>query len=159
MFDDKEYSLHEVRYGIEHIFFRELFFEKGVELINPLLEKGPEFVYGFCQNIYADAGIETLYTQEDYTVDSYKIPELNAALIEIGMPQPETTPLCHRIYFVFNRDLSRRSMFTIEKAADNSDVSAYLCGWGNERQHLNYGEAPEDEDSQMTAILNIFGNS
>ena len=72
-----------------------------------------------------------------------KIDEDNR-LILLGLPSPECEPLCYRVYFLFNRDFTKKAYFTIEKGM----TGGFLCQWNELGLHINIGKINHPELEQ-----------
>ena len=123
-----ETKIGRLRYQVEHVFFRDFFFQNGAGLIDALLEP-----HGM-GNVYCTALQEMRahpkYYDDEFGLESMKTDEGNY-MVSCRLPKPEHIGLCYRMHFIFNADFSKSAYYTIERTADGAE----LCVWDSESSH------------------------
>lgn len=61
-------------------------------------------------------------------------------LVCVDLPEPETEPLCRRIYFVCNGDYEKAMYFTVEKGISGT----FLCSRDRDGNHYTYDVEADD---------------
>lgn len=125
----------EIRYWVEHEYIPKKLLRgrKGRrrEFLNNLI-KDPYRV--FLQQ-YEKLGIAFLYQKEDFHCMTKTGEDYNITMLIL--PAPESTPLCYRVYIVWDDELKSMKYFTIESGATRENV--FLCSWDKRKNHYNYG--------------------
>ena len=155
-----ETKIGRLRYQVEHVFFRDFFFQNGAGLIDALLEP-----HGM-GNVYCTALQEMRahpkYYDDEFGLESMKTDEGNY-MVSCRLPKPEHIGLCYRMHFIFNADFSKSAYYTIERTADGAE----LCVWDSESSHrvIHAIEQPdwkatdnpvEAMREELTEIVSLF---
>lgn len=139
----------DVRYYIEHIMLKDLFFKDTKAIVSNISEK-------LLYDIYLDMYNTNNAVQDfdnDFEVRKMKIAE-NHYMACCFLPKPIYTPLCYRIYLCFDENTKKLGYFTIEKST--MDDSAFVCSWDAQGTHHNYGQiasAVFDTDTEMMMAI------
>lgn len=151
-------SLKEVRYYIEHQLLPELFFEQKSDFIDAMLDEERNLLYECMTKICEEENIPCPYKEEQYKIDCYKIGE-NEYMIKAIFPTPEETPLCSKVYFMFDEEFNNIQYFTVERDQVKGKKQVYhLCGWDEEHNHLNYGQAPNGIKALDNTVVKYYLN-
>lgn len=146
------------RYYVEHVMFRRFFADRPKELTDILL--GNNGGYGLYRSCYEQLAADFPYTPEDFVVKRLKAGSGCTALC-ICLPKPEFTPICYRVYFVFNEDFSKTEYYTIER----SPISGgFLCRWDGDLHENIHGISQSGIDNfsdeslkiEFKAIVDLF---
>ena len=121
-------KIGQLRYKVEHEFFRDFFYKNGTGLIDALLEP-----HGM-GNVYCTALKEMRahpkYYDDEFGLESMKT-DLGNYMVSCRLPKPEHIGLCHRMHFIFNSDFSQLAYYTIERTAEGGE----LCMWDAQGNH------------------------
>ena len=129
-------SLERARNHFEHSALPRYFYDDPANMLAVLEERG---TFAMWQSLADENGVAYPYREEDYAQIRYDLSD-GAEILQILMPAPEATPLCYRVYMVYNPGTGSAGYYTVEY--DNLlGESAFLCGWTKEREHMNYGGA------------------
>lgn len=139
-------TLERMRYFFEHDVMPRYFHEDPQVMLDVLKERG---IYPLWSVLADENGVEYPYQEEDFSLSWYDVN--GATVLQIGMPAPEVSPQCFRIYMVYDPATGSAGYYTIEY--DNLlGETAFLCAWTADRTHMNYGGAeildPSAEDYQ-----------
>lgn len=152
-------SLKEARYYMEHQFLPKLFFEKKADFINAILDEESNLLYEFITQVCEEENISCPYEAEQYKIDYYQIGETEY-MIKVMLPSPEETPLCSKVYFLFDEELNNLHYFTVECDQEKGRKQGYfLCGWDEEHNHLNFGQAPNGTKELDDTVIKYYLNS
>lgn len=130
-------TLEQARYHFEHNALPRYFYDDPANVIDVLSNNG---VYRLWKAFADENGIAYPYTAEDCREVLFDADDGTAILL-LTLPWPEATPLCFRIYMVYNASTGAAGYYTVEYNNLLGDA-AFLCGWSAEREHTNYGDAP-----------------
>lgn len=131
-----ESIIGQIEYEIQHIALPSLFFDDPIYVANNMVENYLAFVYKqvFKNNRTSKPDeIACPYTVNDFKVHRIAMDEHNF-LIRCDLPKPIYTPLCYRIYFVFNDTFDKLRFYTIEKGPFGT--GGFLCSWDANREHM-----------------------
>lgn len=152
-------SLKKARYYMEHQLLPELFFEDKSDFIDAILDEDRNLLYEFMIKVCEEENISCPYKEEQYKVDFYKISETEY-MIKATFPLPEDTPLCSKVYFMFDECFDNLKYYTIERNQIKGKKRIYyLCGWDEEHNHLNYGQAPNGTKELDDTVIKYYLNS
>ncbi len=139
-------TLERMRYFFEHNVMPRYFHEDPQMMLDVLKENG---IYALWASLADENGVEYPYQEGDFTLNWYE-PD-GMTVLQIGMPAPEVSPQCFRIYMAYDPASGSAGYYTIEY--DNMlGEAAFLCSWTADMTHMNYGGAeildPAAEDYQ-----------
>ena len=135
----------QIGYNIQHIILRDLFYKAPKAFASKISNM---FLADLYTEMYVENKSTSPYTLSDFYINKMMIDD-NHFLACCELPKPKYTPLCYRIYILFNKDFADIAYFTIEKGP--YDNGGYLCSWDAKKNHLNYHQiddlewAPEKE--------------
>ena len=69
------------------------------------------------------------------------------------MPEPEETLNCRAVYFCFSR-LSGSNFYATSELTEKKTF--FLCGWGEDNTHINFGDAPVKPEAEMKKVAELF---
>ena len=118
----------QLRYQVEHEFFRDFFFQNGPGLIDSILE--PHGLGNVFCTALKELRSHPKYYDDEFRIDSMKT-DAGDYMVSCKLPTPEHIGLCYRMHFAFSPDFSRSAYYTIERAAEG----ATLCMWDSEGNH------------------------
>ena len=108
------------------------------------------------------------YPEKDYIVHWYTVDQ-KAELVQIELPDPDSSTLCYRIYFVYGPDDDDVVYYTLE-SDDFAPDTTFLCTWDKDRNHevLNtldnldkkdggYADALKKEAEMIAQMAGISG--
>lgn len=140
----------EVRNQFEHSMLPRYFYDSPEAMLNGLQEVG---LYWLWESIATENGADPFYPAGDYVEHWYTTGD-GATLLQIELPRPDANLLCFRIYFVYDPATGSAGYYTAEYDNLLGD-SAMLCGWTQDRTHVNYGGTflPEEVQDYGAALL------
>ena len=155
--------MNEERYYLEQTYIpKKLFGGKEMRnlFLSGLMENGEEMLLMLFNTIYRSQGKKCPYTAEQFSLRGIRAtpPDENGQeflVILIDMPEPEDMTLASRLYVCLSLELDDPGYFLVEKSFENSSA---LCGVNKEGMHLNYGEAPEDENEQFSKVCDLYNS-
>lgn len=142
-------DITDARYYLEHRLLPDWFEKETNGLISVLMTSAGDFFCKVLNDICKSENLSNPYSSDMYHVNGYALED-EFKLVKIIMPEPERSPLCHRIYLCFDGEYGRRSYFTVEKSFEGM----CLCGW-EEGAHLNYGAVLEDEEMERVVEMGM----
>ena len=74
-------------------------------------------------------------------------------IIRVFMPEPEETLNCRAVYFCFSR-LSGSNFYATSELTEKKTF--FLCGWGEDNTHINFGDAPVTPEAEMKKVAELF---
>ena len=122
----------QIEYQIQHVILPSILFDKPIVMVNELSEK---FLLDIYTQMYVNNKVDISYDINSFTLNRIMIDK-NHFLCCCELPKPKYTPLCYRIYFLFDKYLQKLAYYTIEKGPFGN--GGFLCGWDNKGNHLNY---------------------
>lgn len=138
----------QMEYQIQHAILPSIFFDRPAFVANNIC---PEMLFDLYNKVYSDNNSQCQYKLEDFIVHRIAIDD-NNFMACCELPKPKYTPLCYRIYFLFDAELKHLEYLTIEKG--NSKNGGFLCGWDSMRNHHNYNKIENLEwDEKEKAIM------
>lgn len=143
-------SLEKARYHFEHSTMPRFFYEDPANMIDVLSQRGMYQMWSVFAN---ENGVDYPYQPEDFSERLYEL-EGGARVLQVVMPKPEETPLCFRVYMIYNAETGSAGYYTVEYDNLLGDA-AMLCGWTAAHEHMNYSGAPilDASDSGYAAAL------
>lgn len=137
-------TLATARYHFEHSALPTLFYEQPESMLRAIKQRG---IYALWDSFCRENHVESDYTVSDYLEHWYS-SEDDTIILQIEMPKPEESPLCERVYLVYNGETDLAAYLTVE--FDNFfGESNFLCAWTPEHEHVNYGSiAVIERDAQ-----------
>lgn len=150
-----ERDITDARYLLEHRILPKYFFKEKESFIVTLVRSEKNIPFELIQKICEEEEIELPYTPEDFDMVPFNVTNSIKGLC-LDFPEPERSPLCWRIYLLFDMDLKKYGYYTVEKGEDDSD---FVCGWQEEEEslsHVNYGFCPEELEEEMNGIIGTF---
>jgi len=149
----------EMRYYLEHKLLPATLYNEGKRLMATVMSKGPKCIYSLYEKfICVNLGYSNPYSVKDFSIHSrtyVRGPE-KFMVIRIGMPEPEVSPLCRAIYLCYGT----RGGFELYVTSEMSPDGGYcICAWDDGRNHMNFGEAPEDANDEMDMAADLFWRS
>ena len=81
-----------------------------------LLASEGKFLYGVMSDLCGESQVENIYTPEMYKVSACKLED-GTSIVKLDMPEPESEPLCYRIYLVLDELLEKANSFIVERGA------------------------------------------
>ena len=133
---DAGVPLDKARYYFEHSSLPRLFYEAPDNVLQVLSERS---VYDLWTVFANENGVAYPYQAEDFSQNRYDMTD-GTGILQVVMPAPETTPLCYRIYLLYNAETGKAGYYTVEYE-NLLGESAMLCGWTEAHEHVNYGGA------------------
>ena len=139
----------EVRNQFEHSMLPRYFYDSPEAMLNGLQDVG---LYWLWESIATENGADPFYPADEYVEHWYTTAD-GATLVQIELPRPDANLLCFRIYFVYDPATGSTGYYTAEYDNLLGD-SAMLCGWTQDRTHVNYGGAflPEEVQDYGAAL-------
>lgn len=137
-----ETRIGQLRYQVEHVFFRDFFFKNGTGLIDALLE--PHGIGSVYCTALKEMRAHPKYYDDEFGLESMKTDEGNY-MVSCRLPKPEHIGLCYRMHFIFNADFSHLAYYTVERTAEGAE----LCLWDSEGNH-HVIHAIEQPDWKLT---------
>ena len=144
--------LKQARYTLEHKALPLFYFRDKNAFMLSLLESKGELLYDVMNDFCDKMECENTYKKEDYKVEALNVNE-EVKIVRVTMPDPRIELECKYVYFMFDLEFEKMNYFTVEKA---SRGTAFLCGWDEHKNHLNYGFCSEDLDEQLQKIIEIY---
>lgn len=129
-------TLKQARYHFEHSALPRYFYDDPSNMLTVLGEVG---AYRLWTSLADENGVEYPYQPGDYAENWYTADD-GTTVLQIIMPQPETDTLCYRVYMLYNPGTGDAGYYTVEYDGLLGDA-AFLCGWSEDRKHINYGGA------------------
>ena len=117
-----------------------------------LLASEGKFLYDVMSELCGESQVENIYTPEMYKVSACKLED-GTSIVKLYMPEPESEPLCYRIYLVLDELLEKANSFTVERGALEGQI--FLCGWDENGGHSNFGVLPNVEKEEWERILKL----
>lgn len=145
-------TIREIRYFFEHKLLPMWFFQKKEELIAILLDKNANMPFVVMNDICEKEGVKMTYEPTQYNSVMYVMTK-EITMVMLNMPKPESEPLCHRIYLVFDKDYKKLGYFTVE---EGNKFGNFMCGWDKDGSHINYGSCPSEQKQELIKIMDIY---
>lgn len=145
-----------VRYLVEHVALRNALFSAGPRLILELMGvPGPAMVSLYNTLGKNEPEYECPYAEDSFTEVHAVFDKDNDSVlvIRIGMPAPEEALNCRAVYLCYGRLGGSNFYATSELTSDNT---FFLCGWGEDNVHINFGDAPTDLKTEMEQVAELF---
>ena len=127
-----------IEYNIQHKILRDLFFNNPKKLMMVISEDLLFDLYTTTYSMYRMQNPHSLYA---FNIDL--IRDENILIARIHLPVPYYTPLCHRIYLLYDLNIDKYGFYTIERGYN----SEFLCEWV-EDNHVNHHEIVSVEWSE-----------
>lgn len=148
------------RYQLEHRFIPEALYSEDCErLITSLLTKRGEFLIDVLNFLGRDTNYQCPYKESDFQFKPILVGRdgdpNQFAVLEIDMPEPDVSPLCHRLFICHDASFQRLMYLTYEKGLEGNKI---LCGWNADGAHLNYGAFTGSEEELFYRIIGIYTN-
>ena len=108
---------------------------------NDMVKEGEQAtLFRQAASFFERQGEQLPYSQEDFGGTHFRIDD-NTVVVMMKMPEPEVTPLCHRIYMFLDTRDNRTGCYTLEKGSDpiTGKELMFVCGWSADGRHENYG--------------------
>ncbi len=143
---------YEVRYFMEHKALPQALYTNRASLLLNLLRGDKVMSDFYAKAESANPDYNCSYDASQFSVSHREyINEDNAVfIVRIGMPEPESSPLCRAVYICFSGDNYKDMYFTSELAPDGQ---FFLCGWSANDVHLNFGSTSEDEFARVAELF------
>lgn len=129
-------SLEKARYHFEHSAMPRFFYENPENIISVISQQGP---YPVWVALISENGVDSPYRESDFDTRYYTAQD-GTEILQVLMPEPTEDTMCYRLYFVYNPQKQVAGYYTVEYEG-LLGPSAMLCGWTEDRQHVNYGGA------------------
>jgi len=159
-------TLDKMRYHFEHSALPRYFYDDPANMLSVLKANG---VYRLWMALADENRVAYPYVEADFTQNWYEADD-GTTILQIGMPAPEVSPQCYRVYMVYNAVAATAGYYTIEYENLLGDC-AFTCGWTADMTHMNYGDAailnPKagdydaallDEARQVAALAGVSGS-
>jgi len=145
-----------VRYLVEHIALRDALFTAGPRVILDFMDNpGPAMINLYKRLGENTPGYECPYTEESFSEDHEVFVKDNDSvlIIRVFMPAPEEVTNCRAVYFCFDR-LSGSNYYATSEYTEKNTF--FLCGWGEDNTHINFGDAPVKPKDEMKKVSELF---
>lgn len=148
----------QIRYYFEHNFLPQtLYSEKGKQFLYTLLEKKEKLFIELMNLLGSEDQLPCPYQESDYDIKA-KVVEAKEDLpsfviLTVALPKPEGVPLCSCLYICHDIQFGNIRYYTVEQSFENKFV---LSGWDEQGSHINFGEAPEEEDDRFLKISELY---
>ena len=143
------YNSYMQRYYNEHLNIPESFYRMPKAFLVRLLKQGSRFLssaYNYTDA--ADGPVTGPYRQGKFKVITFKSCDRSCAVAEV--PEPSAPTQCRMIGFSVNQDGSDPVYRTVEL---NSDRTYCLCGWTEDRVHINIAAVGSSLSDMKDAII------
>ena len=127
---DTAFTPQQVRYHFEHSILPRYFYELPENMLDVLDDPG---IYMLWDSITNENGVDPTYSEEEYITHWY-VADDGTLIVQVEMPEPEETPLCYRVYFVYNMDSEFAGYYTAEYDY-LFEESNLICTWDEEMNH------------------------
>ncbi len=153
---DEPWTPQQIRYHFEHSMLPRYFYELPENMLDVIADPG---IYALWDSVTNENGVDPTYPEEEYIAHWY-IAEDDTVIAQVEMPEPEETPLCYRVYFVYNPETGFTGYYTAEY--DNFfEESNIICSWDEDMNHsvladgevLDKNSSSYKEDLQAEAEL------
>jgi len=138
-------ELGKALYQIEHILLRNQFFSDPKKLVAAI--SNGHNLFELFQYVMGKINIKIPYDPSDFVVHLDRVTPGIDMLI-LTLPTPEYTPLCHRIYLLFDSEFKNLSYYTVECGIDTD----YLCMWVNDT-HVNIQSIAKRESNKEEGFM------
>lgn len=145
-----------VRYLVEHVALRDALFSAGPRVILDFMDNpSPAMIELYKELGEETPGYECPYTEECFSEDHEVFDKGNDSvlIIRVFMPEPEEPLNCRAVYFCFSR-LSGSNFYATSELTEKKTF--FLCGWGEDNTHINFGDAPVTPDAEMKKVAELF---
>lgn len=160
---DKE-RLHQIRYFFEHKCLPKWFYEDAENLLWSLKDD-PYFLYSILADVFKDEGMENPYGPEELKTELYRMTD-DLIMVVITMPEPLTSPLCHKEYLFFEfvrsniddndiEGIEPLLFFTVEKPPAD-EIYPYFCCWFDDGSRQNFGQCSLEEEEHVAACFEVM---
>ena len=148
-------ELSDIRYKVEHVMVPEWFYKEKEKFVAAFKDPANDVVFTAIRRLALKENIEFLTEKEEFQRAMIQINSDYYALMQY-MPKPDKAGECIEMIMIFNTSFDKMYYFTVESAGKISN-DRFLCGWTGDRKHVNYGEAPKDENELMFKIVDLIG--
>ena len=142
---------------LEHDVLPHLLFEDKGKFITTLKEHD-YLIYGMVNYCFDSIGKLNPYKEEDFKIEQIKVDD-TVNVLKLNFPEPVIGPLCYWVYIFYNEDYSHLKYYTVEKTSVSFGNDPFLCGWGEDGCHYNYGEIKLDEDVILKKCIKLYKDS
>lgn len=148
-------NTHEIRYMFEHKLLPHWFFEDKAQFVGTILQN-KAMLYQIIDDIFQKENVENPYLTEQFDMEAAKIAE-DVMMMKLIFPEPEDEPLCYCSYLFFDQAFEKLSYFCIEKGNSAGGMAPFVCSWGPDGMHGNYGNCSleNQEDFYRCADLHM----
>lgn len=146
---------HQIRYMFEHKLLPHWFFENKDQFVGTIL--GDKAVlYRIISDIFQKEKVENPYSQEQFDMEAAKVTE-DVMMMKLIFPEPEDETLCYCSYLFFDKAFEKLSYFCIERGNSEGGMAPFVCSWGEDGMHSNYGNCSfeDQEDFYKCADLHM----
>ena len=136
-----------IEYEIQHKILRDLFFMNTPSVMGAM---SVDTVFEIYNTDFIIHGRTNPYSKYAFDIDLFREDEILIA--RIHLPIPHYSPLCHRIYLVYDLETNKRRYYTIERGY----YSEFICEWrGN--NHINHHEIESVDwaDEERNIMLEV----
>ena len=111
------------------------------KFFNDLVNEGEkQTLYKAIKSVYDNRKVECPYREDDFSGFHTRL-DVDTVAIVLRFPQPEEVPLCYCGLIFLDTNTNRIGYYTMEKGKDpiTGQDMQFLCGWGIDGQHQQYG--------------------
>lgn len=148
LYTDSEEAM--IEYEIQHKILRDIFFMNTKTLMGAM---SVDTIFELYNTDFMVHGKINPYAIYAFDVDLFREDEILIA--RIHLPVPYYSPLCHRIYLVYDLETGKKGFYTIERSYYNE----FLCEWVG-TNHINHHEIASVDwsDEEKDMMLGIEAN-
>jgi len=163
MFIFKSKSDLEIRYIVERNTMPNMLYPKDeiekTKKILQLIENGREkMMWIIYSGEYELSHKKCPYTESQFNVNIEIMSPIGIpkyTMIIADLPKPEAIASCSKMIICYCENYEYIRYYVVEKAFDGNKF--ILCGWDEQHNHLNYGNAPDNDNDLKKAVNDIYG--
>ena len=131
-------QLMDMMYNFEHLFLPRALFSNNQDLIDEL-NQSRDTVYVLFNDICVKMERDNPFYEEEFMVRYYQMDNV-WSVIHVFFPHPPEAFLCYGMYIFFDRNLSRKGCYALERRSDTEegDEKGILCSWDIKGQRFEH---------------------